>query len=64
MAAKVVRFWEELSLSEMSKSQWESLCDGCAKCCLVKLQDEDTGEVAYTNVVCRYLDFGTCGCTE
>ena len=64
MAAKVERFWERIPLAEMSTSQWESLCDGCAKCCLIKLEDEDTGEVAYTNVVCQYLDQGTCSCTQ
>jgi len=55
-------FWEEIPLSEMNKEQWESLCDGCAKCCLLKLEDEDTLEIAYTNVACRQLDLGTCRC--
>ena len=48
----------------MSKAQWESLCDGCAKCCLLKLEDEETLELAYTEVVCRLLDMGTCRCTR
>ncbi|CAA0121904.1 Uncharacterised protein [BD1-7 clade bacterium] len=57
-------FWKTVALDAMSKSQWESLCDGCAKCCLVKLQDEESDEVAYTNVVCRYMDEQNCQCTE
>ncbi|NRB40697.1 MAG: YcgN family cysteine cluster protein [Pseudomonadales bacterium] len=57
-------FWKTMALTDMNKQEWESLCDGCAKCCLVKLQDEDTDEVAYTNVACRYMDYGTCQCTE
>ncbi|MEX0942159.1 MAG: YcgN family cysteine cluster protein [Pseudomonadales bacterium] len=55
-------FWQTIALADMDKSQWESLCDGCARCCLHKLEDEDTHEVHYTSVVCRYLDSG-CRCT-
>ncbi|MCK5882037.1 MAG: YcgN family cysteine cluster protein, partial [Sinobacterium sp.] len=48
----------------MSTSQWESLCDGCSKCCLIKLEDEDSGQVAYTNVVCQYMNEENCQCSE
>ena len=58
------KFWQQKTLIEMSKAEWESLCDGCGKCCLVKLQDEETDEVAYTNVVCQYSNTENCQCTE
>jgi uncharacterized cysteine cluster protein YcgN (CxxCxxCC family) len=56
-------FWESKSLAEMSKDEWESLCDGCARCCMIKLQDEDTEEVHYTSIVCDLLDQQECQCT-
>ncbi|MET0050373.1 MAG: YcgN family cysteine cluster protein [Candidatus Thiodiazotropha sp.] len=57
-------FWKRLSLDEMTREQWESLCDGCAKCCLQKLEDEDTSEIFFTNIVCDLLDLEHCRCTH
>ena len=57
-------FWETKQLHELNATEWESLCDGCAKCCVHKLQVEETGQVHYTCVACRLLDVNTCRCTN
>ena len=51
-------------LLDMNRDEWENICDGCGRCCLVKLEDEDTGDIHYTNVACRFLDQKTCRCTD
>lgn len=57
-------FWRTATLEEMTDQQWESLCDGCGRCCLIKLEDEDTGRIHYTDVGCRLLDGDTCRCSD
>ncbi len=58
------RFWEDVPLDKLDRAQWEALCDGCGKCCLHKLEDEETGELFPTNVACRLLDRRSGQCSN
>jgi hypothetical protein len=57
-------FWKTKKLAEMTTEEWESLCDNCGKCCLYKLEDEDTGKIVFTSVACKLIDLKTCRCTR
>lgn len=57
-------FWKTKPLAAMTREEWEQLCDGCGRCCLNKLEDEDTGKFLYTRAACKLLDLGTCRCTD
>ncbi|WP_157215060.1 YcgN family cysteine cluster protein [Flavisphingomonas formosensis] len=64
MGALSPRFWETKSLDAMNRTEWEALCDGCGKCCLHKLEDEETGDLYPTNIACRLLDRRTGRCSD
>lgn len=57
-------FWRTKTLREMTPEEWEQLCDGCGRCCLLKLEDEDTGDIYLTRLACRMLDIGKCSCRD
>ena len=59
-----IKFWEQKLLTELDAEEWEQLCDGCGRCCMLKLEDEDTEDVAYTGMVCGLLDLETINCTQ
>lgn len=58
------KFWEDLPLDQLDRAQWEALCDGCGKCCVHKLEDDETGELHPTNVACKLLDRRTGQCSD
>jgi len=65
MASSTIKpFWQTKSLFDMSHDEWESICDGCAKCCLVQLQDEGSSKLVFTDVACALLDDSSCRCTD
>ena len=61
---ETARFWRRKALADMTEAEWESLCDGCARCCLVKLEDEASGAIDYTDAACLLLDMDRCRCTD
>ncbi|MEM9357225.1 MAG: YcgN family cysteine cluster protein [Pseudomonadota bacterium] len=62
--ADTVPFWRTKTLAEMTSAEWEALCDGCGRCCMLKLEDEDTDEIYMTRIACRLLDIGKCCCQD
>jgi hypothetical protein len=63
-AAEPVPFWKAKRLTQMSQREWESLCDGCGRCCLNKLEEEGTGRTFFTNVACKLFDGESCRCRD
>jgi len=57
-------FWKTKNMAELSRKEWESLCDGCGKCCCIRLEDEDTGAIYITDVACKLFDSGLCQCSD
>lgn len=57
------RFWQRFPLEALNRDEWEALCDGCGLCCLLKLEDEDSGELYFTRMACRYLEPSGCRCS-
>lgn len=64
MVKRTVEFWNQTALEDLSPDEWEALCDGCAKCCLHKLEDADDGEIYYTDLACHLLDMHHCRCSD
>lgn len=64
MRDETIPFWRRKTLDAMNAEEWESLCDGCARCCLLKVEDEDTGQIFLTRLACRLLDHGQCRCKD
>ena len=64
LGADAAPFWRVKTLEEMTEPEWESLCDGCGRCCLVKLEDEDSAKIHYTSLACKLLDAGLCNCSD
>ncbi|MDZ7852378.1 MAG: YcgN family cysteine cluster protein [Halomonas sp.] len=58
------RFWERFDLEELTDEEWEALCDGCGQCCLLKFQDDESGDLAVLNVACELLDIHSCRCSD
>src|SRR5215471_8678296 len=63
-AAEAAPFWQTTPLEAMSRAEWESLCDRCGQCCLLKVEDEDTGKIFLTELACRLLDVRSCRCRD
>jgi uncharacterized protein len=64
MSDPVPPFWKTKSLAEMNAVEWESLCDGCGRCCLIKMEDEDTGKYYFTDIACKLFDGDSCRCKD